>query len=213
MHTQAVGEILTGAAPDSNPTLKIGGKVLDRIRTCAHDLVPRNDCAALDDFVAEHEAYRHSLPADAKGTALATAAVWTAKTTEIRLHPPQWMVRIGLPFSDSNVHSDNELANLISSFCKERTLISTMTGRLALVSEDARAGDAIVCFCGVGVPFVLRGPVSRPKVQKEDEEELDGAEGESWRIVAEAWVWGLMDGEVWELEGPGQVETKDLYIC
>lgn len=62
-----------------------------------------------------------------------------------------------------------------------RRLMSTRSGRLGLAPAGAVLGDAIAIFQGCDVPMVIR----RRGV------------GSGWRLVGEAYVHGIMDGEIY----------------
>lgn len=61
----------------------------------------------------------------------------------------------------------------------DRRPFRTNSGRLAIGPDHARKGDSVWIFPGADVPFVLRG-----------------VDSGWWKIVGEAYVHGIMDGEM-----------------
>jgi hypothetical protein len=55
-------------------------------------------------------------------------------------------------------------------------------GNLALVPHAVRVGDMIALFKGGRCPFVVR------------------KWGRKWKLVGDAYVHGMMDGEAWDVE-------------
>ena len=79
--------------------------------------------------------------------------------------------------------------------CSEET---KHTGRplISLVPGNARIGDVLAVFVGMSVPFLLRPA-----------ESIDGEQDNStFRIVGQAYIHGLMDGQVFEEGWPEQRE-------
>jgi hypothetical protein len=61
-----------------------------------------------------------------------------------------------------------------------------------------REGDVVVIIFGLGTLMVLR---------REEPREEEGAK-ETWRIVGEAYIHGVMDGEL-----VGKSEGREFWIC
>ncbi|KAF4465970.1 heterokaryon incompatibility [Fusarium albosuccineum] len=66
--------------------------------------------------------------------------------------------------------------------CRNRTMARTSSGYIGMVPGTARPGDVLVVFQGGKLPFVLR------------------ARGSHWVIVGDAYVHGVMNGELLESE-------------
>lgn len=79
---------------------------------------------------------------------------------------------------------------ILSQITSNRALGVTKSGYLALLPKGARIGDCIVVLDGGPVPFVLRSAHSC-----EASSRLAHG-GQRWSLVGEAYVHGLMDGEV-----------------
>tara|TARA_R110002003_G_scaffold141_17_gene12991 strand:+ start:1079 stop:2791 length:1713 start_codon:yes stop_codon:yes gene_type:complete len=69
--------------------------------------------------------------------------------------------------------------------CKGRTFFSTVKGGLGLGPSRTKRGDFVVIFHGGRTPFVIRKSQS------------SCPDGQTYRIVGEAYVHGFMDGEVY----------------
>ena len=67
--------------------------------------------------------------------------------------------------------------------CYGRRLGRAANGYLCLAPEDAKVGDKVILAKGGRVPLVVR---------------QDSGDSGYWRFVGEAYVHGIMDGEVWE---------------
>ncbi|KAL2063734.1 hypothetical protein VTL71DRAFT_5539 [Oculimacula yallundae] len=83
-------------------------------------------------------------------------------------------------------------------------------GLLGMLPRDARVGDMVVLVRGGGVPLVVR------RVEGEEEGKGDryrdqkgnGKGKRRVRFVGEAYVYGIMDGEVWDQEMCGDIEIE-----
>lgn len=196
----------------SKPTIRVRGRLISRIRSTSGDLNIRMAAAYHDpppartSFLQDIHTHRTTHPNDP--VHLPRPKFWSPRTAEARLHPPDWMAYIyGLPLEDPMLHTDNEMANLVTYFCSGRKLASTERGYVGMVPDEAEIGDLVAVLLGCGVPIVVR-------------EVGDGQGGRRrWRLVGEAWVWGLMEGEGFkgvDLEHAyGEVACEgltDLYI-
>ncbi|KAK1829464.1 HET-domain-containing protein [Podospora conica] len=93
-----------------------------------------------------------------------------------------------------------------------RRLATTEQGRFAWVphsygrpdDEQPRPGDVFAVFPGCSTPILLRRTSSPPGAQ-------DGRP--SFRVIGEAYVHGLMDGQVGELLGKGVYRMQDVRLC
>jgi hypothetical protein len=68
-------------------------------------------------------------------------------------------------------------------------LARTNNGYLGLVSTSCEVGDAVWLLQGANVPYVLRG------IGKYAGNE---ATGSVWEVVGDAYVHGVMQGEIWK---------------
>ncbi|KAK1753600.1 heterokaryon incompatibility protein-domain-containing protein [Echria macrotheca] len=79
-----------------------------------------------------------------------------------------------------------------------RSFFVTKAGRFGLGPRDTKAGDAVAVMSGSGVPFVLR-------------ERIDGeADSQTWRLVGECYVGGVMAGE---MMGEEEVKMGRILLC
>ena len=87
-------------------------------------------------------------------------------------------------------------------FCFQLRGAITGTGFVAMVPHATETGDVITVIKGVPVPMVLR-PVSREEVSGNENTKLDreSAPGNRFKVVGQAYVYGIMDGEVLEDSG------------
>ncbi|KAF8854517.1 HET-domain-containing protein [Acephala macrosclerotiorum] len=77
-----------------------------------------------------------------------------------------------------------EFLGLVARSTKMRRLfISKEDGLLGLAPMDAEVGDRIALLEGGSVPYILRPKVGR---------------GNEWELIGDAYVHGIMDGEVWK---------------
>jgi hypothetical protein len=65
-----------------------------------------------------------------------------------------------------------------------RRLFRTKNGYIGLGGRDVRAGDNVVLLAGANAPFVLRP-----------------SDGGRFRVVSDAYVVGMMHGELWDEQG------------
>jgi hypothetical protein len=85
----------------------------------------------------------------------------------------------------------------------DRSIILTWSGRLGLVRPSVKVGDAVVVFFGCNVPIVL----SEAKVGRKGET-LEG----HWRVVSQAYVCGLMEGQGVESWRESDEEAEEFHI-
>lgn len=85
--------------------------------------------------------------------------------------------------------------------CSNRRLAVTKLRRFALVPQFAQPGDICCIFLGMVTPFVLR-PAA---VQNEDE-------GRYCHLVGEAYVHGVMGGELVDAPDGGDIEKKEITL-
>ena len=81
--------------------------------------------------------------------------------------------------------------------CSNQRLAVTKLGGFALVPQFAQPGDICCVFLGMVTPFVLR-PAT---VQNEDE-------GRYYHLVGEAYVYGVMGGELVDALDGGDIEKE-----
>jgi hypothetical protein len=102
------------------------------------------------------------------------------------------IARLGAAASDADIkrdwrdHNFGRAANRHGQF---RRLARTNNGYLGLVSTSCEVGDAVWLLQGANIPYILRG------IGK-----LAGNEatGSAWEVVGDAYVHGVMQGEVWK---------------
>lgn len=70
--------------------------------------------------------------------------------------------------------------------CKGRSFFSTRKGTFGLGPNRTKKGDLIVVLCGARTPFIMR------------KSQLPGKRGSVYRLIGEAYIQGIMDGEVSE---------------
>jgi hypothetical protein len=86
-----------------------------------------------------------------------------------------------------------------------KRLCTTQRGRLGTVPPVARSGDALVVVPGCAMPLVLRRMCAA--------EGEDGDEGEAkWRVLGEAYVHGIMRGEVASWLEEGKCQLQDVVL-
>ena len=101
----------------------------------------------------------------------------------LTMHPP-----------DPKAGSESDFAdNFLSRFLdttrkKSRRIMATSEGHIGMAPCRARPGDAVVVLFGCSIPLVLRRVGMR----------------EAWRVIGEAYVDGLMNGEVEQLVHEGK---------
>jgi hypothetical protein len=213
--TKAVAEVLN--FPNQLPELKVRGTVVDTIRTLTNDLNIRSAASpfgpsasylATEAFISDFQSYRAALGSNA--VKLRKYGYWNQTTNDPQVRPPDWMIRYGLPFERAHEMTDNEHAGEVTYFCYDRQLFTTTKGYLGVVTGKARVGDLVCLLLGAAVPFILR------KV----EEGCGKGTNRHFKLVGEAYVYGLMNGEALdgiELEEVGgKVPTgtfQDFHIC
>jgi hypothetical protein len=90
---------------------------------------------------------------------------------------PNWMRQYGLPAVLHCAGSEEDISGVYHNTIRDRAIAVTECGYLGPVPEGTREGDSVCILLGAGVPFVLRFD--------------DGY----WRLVGEAYIYGLMRGE------------------
>lgn len=104
--------------------------------------------------------------------------------TDVSASLLEWLRETG---SDGDA---TQYAALARNFCYARAFLVTATGRMGIGPSDSQLGDSVAEIPGGGVPYLLR------------------PNGEAWTFVGEAYVYGVMSGE---MAGGGVVmETLDL---
>ncbi|KAL1602876.1 hypothetical protein SLS59_004531 [Nothophoma quercina] len=83
-----------------------------------------------------------------------------------------------------------QYAALARNFCYARAFFVTAMGRMGIGPSDSQLGDSVAEIPGGGVPYLLR------------------PNGEAWTFVGEAFVYGVMSGEM--VKGGVVMETLDL---
>jgi hypothetical protein len=83
-----------------------------------------------------------------------------------------------------------QFAALARNFCYARSFLITKSERMGIGPSDSRVDDSIAVIPGGGVPYLLR------------------PDGEAWTFVGEAYLNGIMDGEV--VERNIEMEYLDL---
>jgi hypothetical protein len=83
-----------------------------------------------------------------------------------------------------------QYAALARNFCYDRSFVVTEAGRLGIGPSDSRVGDSVAVIPGGGVPYLLR------------------PDGAAWTFVGEAYINGIMSGEM--VEGCVVMEALDL---
>jgi hypothetical protein len=73
-----------------------------------------------------------------------------------------------------------------------RRVMTTMKGYVGLAHCQANAGDTICLFRGCSVPMILRQHLN------------------DWRVVGEAYVHGIMDGEFWDAQSDDDMQDFHL---
>jgi hypothetical protein len=76
----------------------------------------------------------------------------------------------------------------------ERRVITTNSGFIGLLPEEAQDGDSIAIVLGCYHPVVLR------------------PSGDEYKVLGECYVHGLMDGEVFDLAESGELLLETIGI-
>jgi hypothetical protein len=106
----------------------------------------------------------------------------------------------------NHIEKKNEMAQRFVRaalrFCVQLRAAITRTGSVAMVPHATETGDVIIVMKGVPVPMVLR-PVSPEEISGEEDTKLDegSAPGKRFKVVGQAYVYGITDGEVSEDSG------------
>jgi hypothetical protein len=108
-------------------------------------------------------------------------------------HPPKVVEEIDLSAMEHLANRYYESTPLMSTFAFNRHFFTTETGSLGIGSRALRRKDLVCVLLGTGVPFVLR---------------QIGAD--RFVLVGEAYVHGIMDGEVMRSEE--QHQWRNFYI-
>lgn len=80
--------------------------------------------------------------------------------------------------------------NKINTACSNRTFFTTLDGRIGLGPSNLEIGDTVCMFCNTFSPFIIRSRVS----------------GHS-ELIGEAYVHGLMYGEIFDEKDEENLET------
>lgn len=103
--------------------------------------------------------------------------------------------KAAFPDRKSRINMAIEVACTIRKWLKNRVLFVTETGRIGHGPEGTSNGDEVFSLFGAEIPFVLH-PVKDSKY---------------YRLVGEAYVHGVMDGELWHLEGGPSIDPIASY--
>ncbi|KAM5359271.1 hypothetical protein ACJZ2D_014619 [Fusarium nematophilum] len=89
-------------------------------------------------------------------------------------------------------------AKVLLQACNGRRLFVTDTGYIGLAPATAAVGDTVHVVEGAALPYVFRSAAS----------------GESFQLVGEAYVHGIMYGEIWDGagDGNGTVSTTEIVV-
>lgn len=80
-----------------------------------------------------------------------------------------------------------------------RRLATTINGYLALISEATAVGDVVAIVYGCNFPVILRS--------------MSGASGIMYSVIGEAYIDGMMEGEMIVALERGEFEAGDLAFC
>lgn len=108
-----------------------------------------------------------------------------------RKHQP----RVAFPDLKSRILMAIELATTIQKWLNDRVLFVTETGRLGNGPQGTSVGDEIFSLFGAEIPFVLCPVV----------------DSKNYRLIGESYVHGIMDGELWHLEGGPPIDPVASY--
>jgi hypothetical protein len=91
----------------------------------------------------------------------------------------------------------------------DRRPVMLRKGLVGLVPENARRGDAIVVFEGARFPYVLR-----EKVLRDGELRLEDVakDEELWELVGDAYVHGVMYGELFNGDGKTNFTKREFVL-
>lgn len=105
----------------------------------------------------------------------------------------------------STVPSYRKQSNWIFEACDGRRLFVTNNGYIGLAPDTATAGDLVVVLEDCSVPFILRDLSPVAPDETKDVPTTDAAHTENQvqhqrktTLVGEGWVYGLMEGQVWD---------------
>jgi hypothetical protein len=107
---------------------------------------------------------------------------------------PYWAKAMaGLKLKDFKAFQDNgmDFMESFTKFCNNRRFFRTEKGRLGWGPDQMREGDVVCVVSGGAVPLVLRGLGER-----------------EFEVIGDAYVHGIMDGEVMSLG----IEEKDIVL-
>jgi hypothetical protein len=102
--------------------------------------------------------------------------------------------------------SDDQRSNAVlcernTRRCLGRRLALTELGRFALVSRFAEPGDACCVFLGMATPFIIR------QAAKENHDK-----GKYHHLVGDAYIHGVMRGELMDALDRGDFQTKEMIL-
>jgi hypothetical protein len=99
--------------------------------------------------------------------------------------------------------------------CKGKRFFTANDGRIGLASSDVRVGDKICVFIGIEALFVLRGTqhdtVKADKGQQADHEPRPESSQETFKLIGDAYVHGMMFGEAFTAEGRGPERKFKIF--
>jgi hypothetical protein len=101
--------------------------------------------------------------------------------------------------SGEEIDQKHRCLEAINSVCVGRRFFTTSNGRLGMGPQRIEPGDIVCVFRGVPIPLILRL-------------EPSGAQGEEiFKLVGEAYVQGVMDGETFQAEDEGERVPERLF--
>jgi hypothetical protein len=133
---------------------------------------------------------------------LSDFAAWMAP----RLNPPSKHGDVLLAAKRGDAY---RFAEAMSNACSGRRLFFTENGYMGLGPEAMEKGDVLVVLFGGTVPFVLRKFVP-PFMQSlpRPDPKIDGY----WKLVGDAYVFDLMDGQAIEMLMEEKSEARDFEL-
>ncbi|EPE32054.1 heterokaryon incompatibility protein [Glarea lozoyensis ATCC 20868] len=91
----------------------------------------------------------------------------------------------------------------------DRRPMMLRNGLVGLVPEDAKRGDVLVVFEGAQFPYVLRKKVLRNGDPRLDDVDKDD---ELWELVGDAYVHGVMYGELFDEDGETDLIRREFVL-
>ncbi|KAM7198253.1 heterokaryon incompatibility domain containing protein [Naviculisporaceae sp. PSN 640] len=194
MQTPAAIGLVSVQPSISALALQLSGRKIDTIHLHSRDL-PIDENVVwpfTPPFVSSICSHRDQLTPSQRAH-LPSPPYWTRKTGATEWHLPNWAAYVfGLPLKNPSSMTDYDVWESIFRLSVGRQLMVTKErGYVGIVPGKARQGDMVVVFEGGVVPFILR-KVDGAKVGKAD------TSREYWKLIGEAYVYGLMDGEAFK---------------